>query len=144
MKRIFLFFTTAIALGALTGFLISDLAKLAPQLPVPPAVTTAMFPKTAARDGGQTANSTVVDRLANGIAALRGRQAEAKKVNSVALVLREPVVIVRAGQEGASSLPVGTAVDLVKNEGLFLRVRYDQSVVTIPRSAVVSGAMRTN
>jgi hypothetical protein len=61
----------------------------------------------------------------------------------VGLLLKEPVVIMHGG-DTSGSLPRGTAVALVKNEGKFIRVRHDQNVVTIPRSSVISGVARTN
>lgn len=60
------------------------------------------------------------------------------------LVLSEPITIIRGPAYDGAQLPKGTAVKLLATEGDFLRVRYLQSVIMIPRSATVAGAYRLN
>ena len=149
MKRSLLFLLSAVALGAVLGFMISDIARLAPQLPAPVAPAGTHSGKEPAGTAASAQRppvspSTVFGRIIDAISVAVDRSHDSKKVNSVALLLREPVVVVRAGERTGFSLPIGTAVDLVKSEGRFLSVRHEQTVVTIPRSAVMSGTMRTN
>ena len=59
------------------------------------------------------------------------------------LLLREPVVILNGGSANGSSLPSGTPVKLVHNDGRFLRVQHERNVITLPRTAVVEGISMT-
>lgn len=146
MKRSLLFFTSAIALGALSGFLISDFTKLSS--PYAPAATATVSQPTAqaapkAAVSVNATGGTAFNRLiAATTAVVSPSSSKALPVGS--LVLNQPVLIVRGGARSYSTLPQGTAVSLVKNEGRFMSVRHDQNVLTIPRSAVGVGVVRSN
>ena len=54
------------------------------------------------------------------------------------------VFVIFGGSQRQATLAQGTAVSLVRNEGRFMSVRHDESVLTIPRSAVAVGVTRAN
>lgn len=142
MKRSFLFFTSAIAFGALSGFLISDASKLAK---VPPSVAT-ILPKArqAAPVQAEKVAPTAFGRFIDSTVAAVSPSHARKSLPVGSLVLNQPVVVVQGGARPYATIPQGTAVSLVKNEGKFMSVRHDQSVLTIPRSAVGIGVVRSN
>jgi hypothetical protein len=146
MKRRLLFFTSAIALGALTGFLVSDFSKLSTQLPpsvaalLPDAVTHAAPAPTVK----VASTTTAFGRLINATAAKVSPASAAKALPVGGLVLNQPVVIVHGGDQRHAMLPQGTAVSLVKNEGRFMSVRHEQNVLTVPRSAVAVAVVPSN
>lgn len=146
MKRRLPFFASAIALGALTGFLVSDFSKLATQLP--PSVA-AVLPETVTHPAPAPAvnvasTTTAFGRLINAAVATVSPAVAAKPLPVGGLVLNQPVVIVHGGDQRHAMLPQGTAVSLVKNEGRFMSVRHDQNVLTVPRSAVAVGVVPAN
>ncbi len=146
MKRSLLFFTSAIALGALSGFLVSDFSKLSAQLP---STVAELLPKVAARvaqapTAKVASTTTAFGRLINVTVAAVAPARAAKALPSGGLMLNEPVVIVHSGEQRPATLPQGTAVSLVKNEGRFMSVRHNQSVLTLPRSAVAVGVVPAN
>jgi hypothetical protein len=143
MKRSLPFFASAIALSAMTGFLVSNFSKLSTQLP--PAVA-ALLPKamTSAPSVKVASTTTAFGRFINATTAAVAPQRAAKPLPHGGLVLNEPVVIMHGGNPHQGTLPQGTAVSLVKNEGRFMSVRHDQSVLTIPRSAVAVGVTQAN
>ncbi|HEV7404465.1 MAG TPA: hypothetical protein VGO11_16105 [Chthoniobacteraceae bacterium] len=146
MKRRLLFVSSALALGALTGFLISDLSKLSSQVP---AGVAAVLPKALTQPASAPAvkvasTTTAFGRLINSTVAVVSHARAQKPLPVGGLVLNQPVVIVHSGDLRHDTLAQGTAVSLVKNEGRFMSVRHDQSVLTIPRSAVAVGVVRPN
>lgn len=146
MKRSLLFFTSAIALGALSGFLVSDFSKLSSQLP---SVVAELLPKAAthmapAPTTKVASTTTAFGRLINATVATVAPARAGKPVPAGGLMLNETVVIVHNGDPHPATLPQGTAVSLVKNEGRFMSVRHEQSVLTVPRSAVAVGVARPN
>jgi hypothetical protein len=146
MKRSLLFFTSAIALGALSGFLVSDFSKLSSQLP---ASVVALLPASAtkaapARAVKVASTTTAFGRLINATTAAVAPGRTAKSLPAGGLVLNQPVVVINGGNQRQATLAQGTAVSLVKNEGRFMSVRHDQSVLTIPRSVVAVAVTRAN
>ena len=147
MKRSLLFFTSAIALGALSGFLVSDFSKLSAQLPssvaelLPKVVTQ---PAVMRRRSKVASTTTAFGRLINATVAAVAPARAGKALPAGGLMLNEPVVIVHNGEQRPATLPQGTAVSLVKNEGRFMSVRHNQSVLTLPRSAVAVGVVPAN
>jgi hypothetical protein len=87
---------------------------------------------------------TAFGRLINAATAAVTPDRALKPLPKAGLVLNEPVVIMHGGTHTQTTLAQGTAVSLVKNEGRFMSVRHDQSVLTIPRSVVSVGVTRAN
>jgi hypothetical protein len=146
MKNSLLFLTSAIALGALTGFLVSDFSKLSSQLPptvaaLLPKAMTQPAPAPAAKVASTT---TAFGRLISATTGTAASQRAGKAVPVGGLMLNQPVVLVHGGDQRHAMIPQGTAVSLVKNEGRFVSVRHERNVMTIPRSALAVGVARTN
>ncbi len=57
------------------------------------------------------------------------------------VLLNEPVVIIGEGQE---ALPKGTPVRVIKHQGPYVQVQHQSRIITIPRTAMVLGAYRSN
>ena len=129
---------SAIAAAALSVYLlqfVSPMEVLSPE-------RTAQAPAaglSANAEPQQSTFETVGGRIANWIASVRGEPAK-----SATVLLAEPVTIIRGPAYAGTQLPKGTPVKLVASEGRFLRVRYNESVITIPRTAAVMGAYRIN
>ncbi len=60
------------------------------------------------------------------------------------VLLAQPIVILRGNQFSGLQLPPGTRVEVLADEGESLRVRYAQSIITIPRSAIMKGVYARN
>lgn len=61
------------------------------------------------------------------------------KPGTAVMLLSEPVVILTATSNGWQRLEAGKKVTLIANEGRFIRVKYDEKEVSIPRTAVTQG-----
>lgn len=145
MKSFLTITALVIALAALTGFLLPSV------LPYPenaPATTVVERFDLAVEDNA--AFQTVAYSVAKLRHAVTGRpSAEAleqmRKYGSATMLLNQPVLILRDNfTDEKVELPKGTKVRLVSNEGRFVRVSHGDRVVTIPRSALVSGIAKTN
>ena len=68
----------------------------------------------------------------------------ARPAGTRTVLLSEPVTILRSPGFAGANLEKGTAVDFIASEGRFVRVRHADAVITIPRSATVTGAFRVN
>lgn len=55
------------------------------------------------------------------------------------MLLSEPVAVLTPASAAWEHLNTGKQVTLIANEGRFIRVGYDQKVVSIPRTAVTQG-----
>jgi hypothetical protein len=53
------------------------------------------------------------------------------------VLLSEPMLILRGSHYSGLKLPRGTRLDVLEDNGHYLRVRYADSVVTIPRSVTI-------
>lgn len=61
------------------------------------------------------------------------------KPKTTVMLLSEPVVILTGTSDGWQHLEAGKQVTLIANEGRFIRVKYEEKEVCIPRSAVTNG-----
>jgi hypothetical protein len=60
------------------------------------------------------------------------------------LLLNEPMDILNRVDATWTHLPRGTSVMLLADRGPLLQIRHGDSIVTVPRTTVVSGVARTN
>lgn len=60
------------------------------------------------------------------------------------LLLNQPVAILENDRGVWTELPQGTSVQLVGTHGRFVQVRHAERVITIPRSALQLGIVKTN
>ena len=63
----------------------------------------------------------------------------ARPGGTAVMLLSEPVVVLTPGHGGWDRLEAGQQVTLVANQGRFLRVKYANKEVSIPRTAVTQG-----
>lgn len=61
------------------------------------------------------------------------------KPKTAVMLLSEPVAILTGTSDGWQHLEAGKQVTLIANEGRFIRVKYEEKEVCIPRSAVTNG-----
>jgi hypothetical protein len=132
----FLRFSAIAALG-LSAYLLQFVPGLDS---IPPSSAIHSEERHVAPSGAQSFLAGIADRVTDWFAPA----AFATRDGDKTLVLAEPVQIIRGPAYDGTQLPKGTAVQLLAAEGNFLRVRYNQSVITIPRSAVFLGAYRIN
>jgi hypothetical protein len=140
--KFFLSFTlSAITAGALTAFVLCARSTQTEVAPV--RARSAALPASRGAIVATAAPApNWLQRTISGAAAWLNEGRGSAKPGHLGLLLREPVIILRGGGVPGSSLPVGTAVRLVRNDGRFLRVQHEQNVITLPRTAVVEGISR--
>ncbi len=141
MKLTFRSPLSAIAAGALVaGFLHFTFNTD----PVTATVTAVRAAEAAARGVKLSSPLTFSERVANVYSSVVERFSPQRARSASTLLLNQPVAILHDKERLWTELPRGTAVQLVSAEGAFVRVRHARSIVTMPRSALVQGATRTN
>ena len=55
------------------------------------------------------------------------------------VLLAEPMVIIRGNEFSGVELRRGTRLDVIKDNGDYLEVRYGGKLITIPRSSIIQG-----
>lgn len=55
------------------------------------------------------------------------------------VLLAEPMVIIRGNEFSGVELRRGTRLDVIKDNGDYLEVRYGGKLITIPRSSIIKG-----
>jgi hypothetical protein len=139
VKTILTYFLSAILGGAVCAFVLHlavkpEVVGMAASIP-PMRVNGKLTVQALPSKSGQSWLESSVAKAATWLNEGRSNPTPGK----LGLLLREPVVILNGGTANVSSLPSGTAVKLVHNDGRFLRVQHERNVITLPRTAVVEG-----
>lgn len=142
-KTFSLISAAVIGAGALTGLLLPSI------LPYPseaPASTLVERARLVVEPQGVPALAAVEQGgwLTSVLGWLRDIAPSAGKQRSHLMLNQEVVVLKDSSGEQGFSLRKGTQVRLVANEGRFVRVSLGNKIVTVPRTALVTGIARTN
>lgn len=138
MKTTAKFLVSAIAAGAGTGFLMSLLLA-----PVKTEANQASF-----RTSGLSVRNLVsaveenqiVRAVEQAMVKFAAPTMAARPVpGSAVMLLSEPVVVLTPEYNGWQRLEAGQQVTLIANQGRFIRVKYEDKEVSIPRTAVTQG-----
>lgn len=139
MKANAVFLVSAIAAGAGAGFLLS---LALPGKGESTSETAKLFRNSAmsVRNVLESVQETpVVLAFRSTVTTIAQAVGSSPRPGSAVMLLSEPVVILTGTTNGWQRLEAGKQVTLIANEGRFIRVKYDEKEVSIPRTAVTQG-----
>lgn len=133
---------TAVLLGVIGAALL----QFIPNSERPPEVRPlgVASSKTPASSGFAARVAEVINTCAEAVQTAFQSPAERAQKTANTMLLAEEVVVLGAANQPAQHLSAGTPVQLLANNGRFLQVKHQNSVLTIPRSTVISGVLRTD
>jgi hypothetical protein len=138
MKSTATFLVSAIAAGAGTAFLLGMMTPGA----APTSMKAALFRHSAVAMRNVVAavqDTPAMHALESTVVKLAETVIPSEKLGNAEMLLSEPVIILTATSNGWQRLEAGKKVTLIANEGRFIRVKYEEKEVSIPRTAVTQG-----
>ncbi|MGV3531423.1 MAG: hypothetical protein ACO1QR_03575 [Chthoniobacteraceae bacterium] len=138
MKSSAIFLGSALAAGVGAGFLMSLL--LAPVQPEAGKVAQFRTSELSVRNLiSAVEENAMVRAVENAVVKFAAPAMMARPAGTAVMLLSEPVVVLTPERGGWDRLEAGQQVTLVANQGRFLRVKYADKEVSIPRTAVTQG-----
>ena len=138
MKSSAIFLGSALAAGIGAGFLMSLL--LAPAQPAAGKVAQFRTSEMSVRNLiSAVEENAMVRAVENAVVKFAAPVMMARPSGTTVMLLSEPVVVLTPEHGGWDHLAAGQQVTLVANQGRFLRVKYANKEVSVPRTAVTQG-----